>query len=45
MPGVAQKAFENFRRFYLGQHSGRQLTLQTHMVGSEEDVELHLLIE
>lgn len=32
VPPVAQRAFEVFRRFYLGQHSGRQLTLQTHMV-------------
>lgn len=32
MTSVAQRAFEQFRRFYLAQHSGRQLTLQTHMV-------------
>ena len=32
VPPVAQRAFEVFKRFYLGQHSGRQLTLQTHMV-------------
>lgn len=32
VPPVAQRAFEVFRKFYLGQHSGRQLTLQTHMV-------------
>lgn len=32
VPLVAQKAFEVFRKFYLAQHSGRQLTLQTHMV-------------
>lgn len=31
VPVVAQKAFEVFRKFYLAQHSGRQLTLQTHM--------------
>ena len=32
VPGVAHRAFDVFKRFYLGQHSGRQLTLQTHMV-------------
>lgn len=32
VPSVAQRAFDVFKRFYLGQHSGRQLTLQTHMV-------------
>ncbi len=32
VPLVAQRAFEVFRQFYLAQHSGRQLTLQTHMV-------------
>ena len=31
IPPVAQKAFEVFKTFYLRQHSGRQLTLQTHM--------------
>ncbi|XP_064394633.1 cullin-3-like [Halichondria panicea] len=31
VPAVAQRAFDSFRRFYLAQHSGRQLTLQTHM--------------
>ena len=34
IPPVAQKAFEVFKTFYLRQHSGRQLTLQTHMVSS-----------
>ena len=34
VPAVAQRAFDSFRRFYLAQHSGRQLTLQTHMVST-----------
>ena len=34
VPPVAQVAFDVFRKFYLRQYSGRQLTLQTHMVGS-----------
>lgn len=28
IPSAARTAFENFRRFYLAKHSGRQLTLQ-----------------
>ncbi|CAM1154344.1 CUL3 (predicted) [Pycnogonum litorale] len=28
IPNAARNAFEAFRRFYLGKHSGRQLTLQ-----------------
>ena len=32
VPPSAHRAFEVFRRFYLKQYSGRQLTLQTHMV-------------
>lgn len=46
VPPVAQRAFEVFKRFYLGQHSGRQLTLQTHMVKKKAHCysmeELHL---
>ena len=36
VPPVAQRAFEVFRQFYLRQYSGRQLTLQTHMVRKKE---------
>lgn len=32
LPPVAQGTFDVFRKFYLRQYSGRQLTLQTHMV-------------
>ena len=32
VPPVAQGTFDVFRKFYLRQYSGRQLTLQTHMV-------------
>ena len=32
VPPVAQATFDIFRKFYLRQYSGRQLTLQTHMV-------------
>ena len=28
MPSAPRDAFDAFRRFYLGKHSGRQLTLQ-----------------
>jgi cullin 3 len=31
VPPVAQATFDIFRKFYLRQYSGRQLTLQTHM--------------
>ncbi|KAF6040014.1 CUL3 [Bugula neritina] len=31
LPASASKAFEAFSRFYLGKHTGRQLTLQSHL--------------
>ena len=32
LPQTASDAFVIFQKFYLGQYSGRQLTLQTHLV-------------
>ena len=34
LPRAANLAWEVFQRFYLNCHSGRQLTLQTHLVSN-----------
>ncbi|TNN85660.1 Cullin-3 [Liparis tanakae] len=41
IPPSPRHAFEVFRRFYLGKHSGRQLTLQHHMGSADLNATFH----
>lgn len=45
MPSAPRDAFDAFRRFYLGKHSGRQLTLQPQLGKKVKKLLFNLITE